>query len=156
MPGKVLYCLLPPLSLIAVMVLLTGFASAKTTQRPSAGAASEMVRVEQILRAGTTTSGAPIHIPDGPLELVVAKYEIAPRSSLPIHLHHYPRYGYVISGELLVTNVVAKKSKVFGTGSVIVEDVDTWHEAHNLQDRPVELLVVDLVKPGSTNVVVKE
>ena len=120
------------------------------------GVAPENKQVEQLIRAATTTSGDLLEVPDGPLELLVSKYHIGSRAALPVHKHPYPRFGYVLSGSLMVTNSESHHAKVFNAGQVIVEDVDRWHEARNLQAQPVELLVIDLVKPGAGNLILRQ
>jgi quercetin dioxygenase-like cupin family protein len=111
----------------------------------------ETVWVEQLLRTASTTSGRPIALPDGPVEAIAAKYRIASRASLPVHKHPFPRFGYVLSGSLVVTNAETHGFKVFNAG-----DFGTWHEARNYQAQPVELLVIDLVRPGINNVIARE
>ncbi|MDR6624438.1 cupin domain-containing protein [Caulobacter segnis] len=109
----------------------------------------EGVGVAELLRSATTTSGAPITLPEGPLEAVVSRYSIAPYAALPVHKHPYVRLGYVMSGKLEVTNVETKHSRVFKAGEAIVEDIDQWHAAKNHHPQPVELLVIDLAPLGA-------
>lgn len=75
---------------------LTGPVAAGSMARDSPGGASQNGRVDELLRSATTSSGAPIHISEGPLELMVSKHVIAPRAALPAHKHLFPRYGYVL------------------------------------------------------------
>lgn len=123
----------------------------------SAGAAWSQpvapVDVREILRGATTTSGNPIILPQGPVETIVARYHIAAHATLPVHKHPFFRLGYVLAGSLQVSNLETGRSRVFGPGEAIVEDIDQWHSARNLTARPVELLVVDLVPPGVSNTV---
>lgn len=107
------------------------------------------VDVRELLRSARTTSGLPITLPEGALEAVVARYSIAPYAALPVHKHPYVRLGYVLSGSLEVTNVETGRARVFNAGEAIVEDIDQWHAARNLEPRSVELLVIDLAPPGA-------
>jgi len=146
--------LLPIVLAVAVVAILVPHAVSKAgSSTDPANSAAQAVRVEQLLRTATTTSGRPIHLPNGQVEAVAAKYHIASRATLPIHKHLFPRFGYVISGSLVVTNAETHSFKVFNAGDFIAEDVGTWHEARNDQAQPVELLVIDLIEPGMTNVV---
>lgn len=111
------------------------------------------VDVREILRSATTTSGNPVTLPQGPVETIVARYHIAPHATLPVHKHPFFRLGYVLSGSLQVSNLETGRSREFGPGEAIVEDIDQWHSARNLTALPVELLVVDLVPPGAANTV---
>lgn len=53
----------------------------------------------------------------------------------------------------MVINLETHRSTTFKAGSTIVEDVNTWHEAHNPGNAPVTLLAFDLVSHGATNIV---
>lgn len=132
------------LAIIALLVALAGAAFGQ----PLAPA-----DVREVLRGATTTSGNAVTLPQGPVETIVARYHIAPHATLPVHKHPFFRLGYVLSGSLQVSNLETGRSRVFGTGEAIVEDIDQWHSARNLTARPVELLIVDLVPPGATNTV---
>ena len=146
--------LLPVVLVVGAVAILVPRAipRASSSENP-ANAAAQTVRVEQLLRTASTTSGGPIRLPDGRVEAVAAKYHIASRARLPIHKHPFPRFGYVLSGSLVVTNAETHGFKVFNAGDFIAEDVGTWHEARNYQAQPVELLVIDLVEAGTTNVI---
>jgi quercetin dioxygenase-like cupin family protein len=117
---------------------------------------ADPVRVEPLLRTATTSSGAPIMLPRGQAEATASRYHIAAHASLPAHQHPYPRFGYVLAGSLIVTNVETGQSRRFVAGEVIIEDVGTWHAARNLAAEPVELFVLDLAPPATNNVVRKD
>lgn len=124
------------------------------TSALSRPAASESgVRVEQLLQTLTTNSGSPIEAPDGPLQAIASKYHVPPVASLPVHKHPYQRFGYMLTGRLIVTNAQTHQSREFKAGDLIVEDVDIWHQARNPGDEQVDLLVIDLVKPMAKNVI---
>lgn len=114
------------------------------------------VRVEPISRTGVTTSGDPIRIPEGTDRMVTSKYTIAPGASLPVHKHPSPRYGYVLSGSIVVTNVETHRETTFHAGDMIVEDVGRWHEARNDGKEPVVLLVMDFLGSDGGNVVLRD
>jgi quercetin dioxygenase-like cupin family protein len=149
-PGSLL-ALAPPAVALALVLI-----AARTANSKALRVVPEHARVEQLLRTSVTTSGDAIRAPDGLLEMIVSKYHIAPQAVLPVHQHPSPRYGYVLAGTLMVTNVETRHSTVFQAGSAIVEDVGRWHEARTLGPQPVELLVLDLVKPGASNVVLRQ
>lgn len=146
--------LLPIMLVVGAVAILVPRAipRASSSENPANGTA-QTVRVEQLLRTASTTSGGSIRLPNGPVEAVAAKYQIASHASLPIHKHPFPRFGYVLSGSLVVTNAETHGFKVFNAGDFIAEDVGTWHEARNYQAQPVELLVIDLVEAGAANVI---
>lgn len=112
---------------------------------------SENVVIQSILQADAATSGDPIGMPPGDLQVSVSRYTIARNATLTVHRHRYPRYGYVLRGSLVVTAVESGLESSFKAGDFILEDVMRWHKARNAGAVPVELLVVDFVKPGEAN-----
>ena len=157
MPWTSLKQLVAPLAVILLAgILIVVFAPRTSSVGKPRQAIPQTVRIEPVFRSATTTSGDPIVAPEGKLQTVVSKYHIASRASLPAHKHPYPRYGYVLSGSLMVTNIETRRSAVFNAGDVIVEDVGRWHEARNLQAQPVDLLVIDLIKPAASNVILRK
>jgi quercetin dioxygenase-like cupin family protein len=142
---------LVPITIAACLAAAMAGGRSRGVRPPSATPGP--VQVTQVIRADSTTSGGVVSAPRGPLDVVMSKYHVAARASLPSHKHPFPRYGYVVDGALEVTNVETGQSRVFSAGDAIIEDVDTWHEARALGDKPVNLLVIDIVEKGASNVV---
>lgn len=94
-------------------------------------------------------------MPRGPLEVVATRYDIPAGASLPPHLHPAPRYAFVQSGTLEVTNLRTRHAHTFHAGDVVIEDVGAWHRARNAGVGPVTLLVLDVVPKGTANVVTR-
>jgi quercetin dioxygenase-like cupin family protein len=150
--------LVPPVTLIPISLFLAYSAWSKPVSSGEVGAAHSAVEVQQIAQiaqTATTTSGGPIMAPSGPLQATSSRYHIPAGASLPVHRHTYPRFGYVLSGAIEVTNAETGAVRQFTAGDFIAEDIGKWHSARNTGPQPVELLVVDLTKPGSGNVEVK-
>jgi quercetin dioxygenase-like cupin family protein len=114
--------------------------------------AQDKVVVTPVAKETTTVSGQPIILPQANPEVSVSVYEIAPGAALPQHRHHYPRYGYVLSGKLRVTNADTGKVYDFGPGGFIVESLDQWHSGSNPGSEPLKLLVIDQAPAGVKNV----
>lgn len=114
------------------------------------------VVVKPVLSTSVTVSGQPITLPTKDPTVIVSLYEIAKGATLPEHKHLYPRYGYVLAGEICVTNTVTGKSKAFKSGDFIVEAIDQWHRAENIGNEPVKLLVIDQVEQANGNVVIRK
>lgn len=114
------------------------------------------VVVTPILSTTETVSGQPIVLPQGDVEVVSAMYEVQPGATLPAHKHPYPRYGYMLSGNLSVTNLETGRTIDFEPGDFIVEATDQWHSARSTGSEPVKLLVIDLVEQDQGNVVLRE
>ncbi|PDS67847.1 cupin domain-containing protein, partial [Rhizobium phaseoli] len=70
------------------------------------------VAATPILRTDRTIAGQPIIVPRKDVEVIASIYEIAPGATLPIHQHRYQRYGYVLSGEITVTNTESGKESI--------------------------------------------
>ncbi|MEN5247161.1 MULTISPECIES: cupin domain-containing protein [Brucella/Ochrobactrum group] len=111
--------------------------------------------VTPVFKSDKTLSGGKISLPQGNVEVVVSQYEIAPGASLPLHKHIYPRYAYVFSGTLSVFNEVTGKTVTLKPGDFAVESINQWHKGTNIGSDPVKLLVIDQVKKGKSNVVLK-
>ena len=119
-------------------------------------AGAQSVKVNPLLSTEMTDSGQPIVLPRGDAEVVTSMYEIPVGAKLPEHKHIYQRYGYVLSGQLRITNTATGKSVDFKPGDFIVESRNQWHKAENTGTEPIKLLVIDQVKPGQNNVVLRK
>jgi quercetin dioxygenase-like cupin family protein len=104
----------------------------------------------------TTASGQPITLPQKNVQVLVSTYDIAPGATLPVHKHPFPRYAYVEAGTLQVTNVETGKSNTYKTGDFIIEMIGQWHQATNVGDGPVKLLVIDQVEEGAKNTILRQ
>lgn len=113
------------------------------------------VTVTPILASETTASGQPITFPEGQLAFTASTYDIAPGAALPEHKHPYPRYAYVVSGTIAVTNTVTGKTTTYQAGDVIIEAVDQWHKAANTGSDAIKLIVYDFAPTGAQNTVKK-
>lgn len=140
--------------ILAATVLIT-VASSSTTVYALDSTAQPVV-VTPIRSATVTSTGQPIALPRGKVEVAASIFEIAPGAALPVHKHPFPRYGYMLAGTLKVTNVDTGKSDTFKAGDFIVEMVDQWHQGANVGSDQVRLLVIDQVAAGSPATVLKE
>jgi len=140
--------------ILAATVLIT-VASSSTTVYALDSTAQPVV-VTPIRSATVTSTGQPIALPQGKVEVAASIFEIAPGAALPVHKHPFPRYGYMLAGTLKVTNVDTGKSDTFKAGDFIVEMVDQWHQGANVGSDQVRLLVIDQVAAGSPATVLKE
>ncbi len=113
------------------------------------------VVVTPLVSASVTSAGQPVEFPKGDGQVIVSTFSIAPGAVLPVHKHPYPRYGYVLSGTLKVTNLDTSKSEIYKTGEFTLEAVDEWHRGENAGSEPLKLLVIDLVPKGQGNTVLK-
>src|SRR5438045_794139 len=114
------------------------------------------VAVTQLLSTTVTSSGQPIVWPQKDAQIIVSTYDVVPGATLPVHKHPYPRYAYVLSGNLRVTNGETGRSDTYKTGDFILESVGQWHTGANIGDEPVKLLVIDMVEKGLVNTVLRE
>ena len=114
------------------------------------------VTVTELLSTTLTSSGQPIVLPQKDAQIVVSIYDVAAGARLPVHKHPYPRYGYVLSGELRVTNMETGRDDTYKPGDFILESVGQWHAGANIGGKPLKLLVIDIVEKGQTNTVVQK
>lgn len=138
----------------ASALLLCAALSATTAQALDSGGTP--VAVTPLASRTETASGQPITLPQKNVQVLVSTYEIAVGATLPVHKHPFPRYAYVEAGTLRVTNVETGKSNTYKTGDFIVEMIGQWHQAINVGDRPVKLLVIDQVEQGTKNTVLRQ
>jgi quercetin dioxygenase-like cupin family protein len=111
------------------------------------------VTVTQLLSTTVTASGQPIVLPHKNAQIVASIFAVAPGAALPVHKHPYPRYAYVLSGNLRVTNKDTGQSDTYKPGDFIVEAVGQWHTGANIGEEPAKLLVIDIVEQRQTNTV---
>jgi quercetin dioxygenase-like cupin family protein len=120
-----------------ITLAVIGRREAPTALPPQVG------RGEVLLRR--TIAAEALGLPGGKLHTVVTRVRLGPRASLPPHRHAHPRYVFVLSGNVVVTEVATGGSDFYETGRVISDRLASTHEARNLQVQPAELLVFDLV-----------
>jgi quercetin dioxygenase-like cupin family protein len=85
------------------------------------------VTITQLLSTTTTSSGQPIVLPQKDAQIVVSIYDMVPGATLPVHKHPYSRYGYVLSGNLRVTNMETGQVGTYRPGDFFPESVGQWH-----------------------------
>ena len=119
-------------------------------------AKADSVTANPLLTTSVTASGQPIVLPQGNVQLITSMYEIAPGAKLPEHEHNSQRYGYLLAGQLRVTNTETGESQEYKPGDFIVESRGQWHKAENIGKEPIKLLVIDQVKPGESTVVLRQ
>jgi quercetin dioxygenase-like cupin family protein len=119
-------------------------------------ARAEAVKITPLLSTAVTSSGQPIVLPQGNIQLITSIYEIAPGAKLPEHEHNAQRYGYLMSGRLRITNTETGKSDEFKPGDFIVEARGQWHKAESIGTEPIKLLVIDQVEPGDKTTVLRQ
>ena len=115
-----------------------------------------MVKIKGILSTDKDAAGQAIMFPRKRGQVEVMIYEIEPGAHLPLHKHPFPRMGYVLSGMLRVTIAETGSSLIYVEGDFALEAVDKWHEAESIGQEATRLLVIDLVDPGTQNVILRE
>lgn len=118
--------------------------------------APQPVVITPLASTDVTAAGQPIVLPGADTRVVASMFEIAPGAALPVHKHPYPRYGYVLAGELRVTDVETGKSFDYKAGDFIVEMIERWHQGSNTGTETVRLLVIDQVEGDAPNTLLKQ
>jgi quercetin dioxygenase-like cupin family protein len=135
-----------PLFAFLITLVLASPAALPQSQSPG-------VVVTAVIKTDTTASGQPIDVPTHP-EVVVSRFEIAPNGFLPMHEHPYPRYAYVLSGNLEIT-VAGGRTYRYKEGDFVIEVIGQWHSGRNIGSAPVRLLVIDQVVPHHSNTILQ-
>jgi quercetin dioxygenase-like cupin family protein len=118
-------------------------------------AKADPIKITPLLSTAVTSSGQPIVLPQGHIQLITSIYEIEPGAKLPEHEHNSQRYGYLLSGRLRITNTDTGKSEDYKSGDFVVESRGQWHKAENIGTEPIKLLVIDQVEPGEKTTVLR-
>ena len=99
------------------------------------------IEVTQLLSTSSTVLGTPIEYPQtSKPEVTVLKVEMAPGKQTGWHMHPYPAYGYILSGELSV-QVQGGKRLHYEAGDAVAEVVGTPHNGINTGDKPACFVV---------------
>jgi quercetin dioxygenase-like cupin family protein len=112
--------------------------------------------VTRLLIAAVTTAGQSIVLCLNPARIVISIYEIAAGATLREHKHPFVRYARVLTGTLRVINTQTGHSNAYKAGDFIIEAIGQWHQAVNLDDRPLNSLVIDQQAGQKSNVVMRE
>jgi len=119
-------------------------------------AAAKSPVVTQLKATSTTDAGQPIVLPATNAQVIASIFDIPPGITLPVHQHPFPRYAYVLAGELRVTNVETGQATIYKTGDFVVEMVGQWHQGTSTGDGAVKLLVIDQVEGNAAHTVLKQ
>lgn len=111
---------------------------------------SEEVRVETLFREAMA-GREHARVPDGGIETVISRVRLPSRAILHADDRRYPRYAYVLSGSVVLTDIETGASRIVNAGSVVPKAPDRSHEVRNPQAQPAELLVIDLIPRGRSN-----
>ena len=93
-----------------VMGLFVPLISPSQAQQPNG------VTITSLLSTTVTASGRPIVLPQKDVQVAVSKYVVAPGVALAEHEHPYPRFAYVLSGTLRVTNTENRRTYSYKPG----------------------------------------
>jgi quercetin dioxygenase-like cupin family protein len=135
---------------------IAAWAGLLSLSAPCAGAHGADISVTGVLDTTKTASDQPIVLPRSNVQVVVTTVEIPKGAKLPEHMHPFARYGYLLAGNLSVTNDDTGRTQTFKAGDFIVEAIGQWHHAANAGDGPVKLLVIDQVEAGRANTILRK
>lgn len=111
------------------------------------------ITVTQLLSSTMTSSGQPIVLPQKDAQIVVSIHDAMPGATSHAHNHPYPRYVYVLSGNLQVNNIETGQTDTYKPGNFILESVGEWQTVASIGSEPLKLLVIDIVEHGQSNTV---
>jgi quercetin dioxygenase-like cupin family protein len=92
-------------------------------------------------------------LPQKDAQIVVSIQDAMPGATLRAHNHPYPRYVYVLSGNLQVNNIETGQTVTYKPGNFILESVGQWQTVASIGSEPLKLLVIDIVEHGQSNTV---
>ncbi|MGH8549169.1 MAG: cupin domain-containing protein [Methylococcales bacterium] len=85
-------------------------------------------------------------------EVTSVLVEIQPGGESGRHKHLMSPQIYVLEGEVTIEFDDGKQEK-FSSGEAFLEAVNTWHNAKNLSDKPMKMLVVFFGEKGTKNMI---
>jgi quercetin dioxygenase-like cupin family protein len=132
-----------------VTALLAGCAGSSGDGCPACSGGGAVVT--PVAKVTSTAAGQAIRLPEGASQVSACTYDIPPGVKLPVHKHPYPRFAYVMAGDLRVV-FADGRSFEYHPGDFIAEAVDIWHYGETLGSVPVRLLVIDATPQGVGNV----
>ena len=114
-------------------------------------AAQQALKVSPVVKATASATGQKLQYPqtDKP-EIESALVEIAPGGESGRHMHPVPTYVYVVEGTLTV-DMDHGSPREYAAGSGFLESVNSWHNAKNLGQEPLKILVVFVSEEGKKN-----
>lgn len=143
----------PHTATLLLTALLSGCAGRPDATCPACATAGTVVTA--VAKTAHTATGEAIRFPQGDAEVSACTYDIPPGARLPVHKHPYPRFAYVMAGELRVA-LTDGRTFDYRPGDFVVETVDTWHYGETRGRVPVKLLVIDTTPPGVKNVLLRD
>src|ERR1043165_1779328 len=128
----------PMVFLSFVSVALAGCAGSAGGGCPACAGGRAVV--PPVAKLTQTATGRPIRLPAGDAQVSACTYDIPPGVKLSVHKHPYPRFAYIMSGDLRVVLADGRRFE-YHPGEFIAEVTDTWHYGETLGSVPVRLLV---------------
>jgi quercetin dioxygenase-like cupin family protein len=97
--------------------------------------------VPPLLQTTVNSLGQPIVYPaEGTPEVTALLVEMAPGQLTGWHQHPVPLLGYLLAGELTVTQITGEK-RIVRTGEVSLESVGVIHQGANEGSVPLKMIV---------------
>jgi quercetin dioxygenase-like cupin family protein len=119
----------------------------------SAWAEPKDVTVTAVMKGSMTISGQKIEYPKtDKAEMASILVEIQPGKENGRHMHSVPTYVHVLEGTMTVEFEDGSR-QTFKAGSGFLEAMNTLHNARNLGEVPLKLLVVFAGEEGKPNLI---
>ncbi|WP_343639181.1 cupin domain-containing protein [Roseateles sp.] len=97
-----------------------------------------------------TWTGQPIRWP-ADCEARFTRLTIPPGTRLPVHQHPYPRFGWLVQGEIEVVQPDTGRTRILRAGEVIAESIGEWHFGRTVSKEPVIFTLLDVVPRGTAS-----
>ncbi len=124
--------------------MLTTIAAALLSAAPAAPTAP-------IIDTDRTMADQPLALPPGPVRVVATRTVLPAGATIPTHMHFWPRYVYVESGEVQLTLTGSGVTRTYRGGEMIVEPLGKWHSGKIV--RASVLIATEQVPTGRCNTV---
>ncbi len=111
--------------------------------------------VDLLTETDTTILGQPFEYPEGRAKITATIISVPPHTTLKLHYHPVPVFGYMLQGELTV-NYGEKGERTYHKGDTLVEAFNTPHQGRNAGKGNVKILVVYAGANGVPNTVLND
>ncbi len=113
--------------------------------------AAQAAPTTPIIDTDRTMADQPLALPPGPVRVVATRIVLPAGATIPTHMHFWPRYVYVESGEVQLTLAGSGATRTYRAGEMIVEPLGKWHSGRIVRDSV--LIATEQVPPGRCNTV---
>jgi len=129
------------LAFAVVAVVLGGWPRWRSSQAFPASAVTGSVRVTTVARTTRTLANQRIEFPYQRNQFTAVLVEIGAGSQTGPYRHVVPSFVHVLEG-IVTFEVEGQGARIFSAGQGVAAGINLWHNARNLTEMPVKILII--------------